>query len=103
MGNIIGGPGAAIGGTSVPVINTGAAVVGIPRPLSPGLNYGERRSVDAIGLPPIAGRIPLTTPPGVPSPSPPPSVIGAVVQTGILDLLIDKSKKHNIKHWQLYM
>ena len=42
MGNIIGGPGAAIGGTSVPVINTGAAVVGIPRPLSPGLNYGER-------------------------------------------------------------
>ena len=42
MGNIIGGPGAAIGGTSVPVINAGPAVVGIPRPLSPGLNYGER-------------------------------------------------------------
>ena len=42
MGNIIGGPGAAIGGNSVPVINAGPAVVGIPRPLSPGLNYGER-------------------------------------------------------------
>ena len=42
MGNIIGGPGAALGGTSVPVVGTGPAVVGIPRPLSPGLNYGER-------------------------------------------------------------
>ena len=42
MGNIIGAPGAAIGGTSVPVVGTGPAVVGIPRPLSPGLNYGER-------------------------------------------------------------
>ena len=42
MGNIIGGPGAAIGGSSVPVVGTVPAVVGIPRPLSPGLNYGER-------------------------------------------------------------
>ena len=48
MGNIIGGPGAAIGGTSVPVINAGPAVVGIPRPLSPGLNYGERWGMIAI-------------------------------------------------------
>ena len=51
--------------------------------------YLFRRPVDAIGLPPIAGRIPLTTPPGVPSPSPPPSVIGSVVQTG-------KYARHNI-------
>ena len=41
MNNIIGGPGSGIGGTSVPVVGN-PAVVGIPRPLSPGLNYGER-------------------------------------------------------------
>ena len=45
MGTIIGGPGAAIAGTSVPVVGTGPAVVGIARPLSPGLNYGERYEI----------------------------------------------------------
>ena len=42
MGNIIGGPGSGLAGSSVPVVGSGATVVGIPRPLSPGLNYGER-------------------------------------------------------------
>ena len=40
MGNTFGGPGSGIAG-SVPVVGSGA-VVGITRPLSPGLNYGER-------------------------------------------------------------
>ena len=61
------------------------------------LFVSSRRSVDAIVVgpnvvgftpPPIAGRIPLTTPPGVPSPSPPPSVIGAVVQSGMNSIFL---------------
>ena len=31
-----------IGGGSVPVIGSAAVVVGLPSPLSPGLNYGDR-------------------------------------------------------------
>ena len=50
----MGGPGAAVGSVGVPMVGgpasmTGlggnvptSAVVGVPRPLSPGLNYGER-------------------------------------------------------------
>ena len=49
----MGGPGATVGPAVVPMVGgpasmTGiggsvpAAVVGVPRPLSPGLNYGER-------------------------------------------------------------
>ena len=58
LGAIMGGPGAGmvplvggpvsmsgvggIVGGSVPVGGSATAVVGVPRPLSPGLNYGER-------------------------------------------------------------
>ena len=44
---LVGGPvsmtgvGGIVGG-SVPVGGSATAVVGVPRPLSPGLNYGER-------------------------------------------------------------